>query len=74
MDDLTPTDHEIRAAIRKAIQAQKVTQNELAQRLGVKQPSVADLLSGRRGRVPQSLVDLLEVLGLELMVQPKGRQ
>jgi len=49
----------------------RLTQQELAQRLGIKQPSVADLLSGRRGQVPQSLIDLLDALDLEIVIRPK---
>jgi len=45
----------------------------LAQKLGIKQPGVADLISGKRGKIPQSLVDLLDALGLEIVIQPKQR-
>ncbi|AWN24677.1 XRE family transcriptional regulator [Deinococcus irradiatisoli] len=49
----------------------RLTQADLALKLGIKQPSVAELLGGRRGRIPQSLIDLLDALDLELVVQPK---
>ena len=48
-----------------------LTQAALAKRLGIKQPSVADILSGRRGRQPESLLNLLDAAGLELTIQPK---
>lgn len=51
---------------------QKLTQKELADKLGIKQPSVADVIGGRRGRVPQSLIDILEALGLELTARKKS--
>lgn len=49
-----------------------LTQAALAERLGVKQPSVADILTGRRGRQPESLLNLLDAVGLELPIQPKS--
>lgn len=54
------------------MQEEGVTQAALAERLGVKQPSVADILSGRRGRQPESLLNLLGALGLELTVTLKA--
>ncbi len=48
-----------------------LTQAALAERLGIKQPSVADILTGRRGRQPESLLNLLDAAGLELTIQPK---
>lgn len=73
--DLSPTDQRIRNQIRERLfqMDPRLTQQELAQKLGVKQPSVADLLSGRRGQVPQSLIDLLDVLDMEIAVQPKQK-
>ena len=50
---------------------QGVTQAELAERLGVKQPSVAQVLSPNAAKIPQSLIDVLNELGLELVVKPK---
>ena len=58
----------IRARVRQEMTRQGITQHELARRLGIKQPSVAQLLSGKRGTVPESLLDLLGALGLTLDV------
>lgn len=69
---MNPTDEHIRRVMRDAIRTQKLTQLQLAERLEVKQPSVAAVLSGKRGTIPQSLVDVLDVLGLELIAVPKG--
>ncbi|MBB5234513.1 helix-turn-helix domain-containing protein [Deinococcus budaensis] len=70
---LSPTDQRIRDALRAAMDGSspRVTQQALADRLGVSQPAVAAMLAGRRGQVPQSLIDMLEALGLEIVVQPK---
>lgn len=45
-----------------------MTHAQLASRLGIKQPSVTQLLNGTYGNIPQSLLKALDALGLELMV------
>lgn len=57
--------------MRQVMAEKNLTQVELAKRLGVKQPSIAAILSGKRGTIPQSLLDLLDALDLELNAQPK---
>ncbi|WP_345465482.1 helix-turn-helix domain-containing protein [Deinococcus carri] len=71
---LSPTDLRIREAIRAAMEAEspRLTQQALADRLSISQPAVAALLAGRRGQIPQSLVDLLDALGLEITLQPRS--
>ncbi|WP_245808585.1 helix-turn-helix domain-containing protein [Deinococcus hopiensis] len=69
---MNPTDEQIRTALRAAMAARNVTQAELARRLEVKQPSVAAILSGKRGSIPQSLLDVLEALDLELTAHPRS--
>jgi transcriptional regulator with XRE-family HTH domain len=64
-------DRVIREAVKRAMRERGITQVELAKRLGIKQPSVADLISGRRGKQPQSLLDMLDALSLELTVKEK---
>jgi len=68
---MNETDQTIRQAIREAMLSQGLTQAELAQKLGVKQPSVAQLISGKYGAVPASLLNALDALGLEIVIQPK---
>lgn len=58
----------IREAMKAALQRRGLTQAQLASRLGIKQPSVTQLLSGTYGKVPQSLLHALDELGLELQV------
>lgn len=65
------TDEQIRDAIRQQMVKRKITAAELARRLNVKHQSVTPLLNGERGKIPQSLIDALEALDLELVVQPK---
>ncbi|WP_420597025.1 XRE family transcriptional regulator [Deinococcus sp.] len=71
---MNAADEKIRAAIRAAMAEKQLTQFEVAQRLGVKQPSVAAILSGKRGRVPQSLLDMLTALDLRLTVEAGGER
>ncbi|MFC4637019.1 helix-turn-helix domain-containing protein [Deinococcus hohokamensis] len=71
--DLTPTDQRIRDAVKDAMkQEPRVTQAALAERLGTSQPAVAALVNGSRGQIPQSLINLLDALGLEIVVQRKS--
>lgn len=73
-ESLAPTDQRIRDAVRTVMDGSpKVTQTALAERMGITQPAVAGLVSGRRGLIPQSLINLLDALGLELVVQPKAK-
>ncbi len=72
MNELTDADKTIRDTMKRVMHEEGLTQAALAERLGVKQPSVADILSGRRGRQPESLLNLLDALGLELTVTPKA--
>lgn len=72
--DLSPTDQRIRDAVREAMKGEpRITQAALAQRLGTSQPAIAALVNGSRGQVPQSLINLLDALDLELHVRPKER-
>jgi transcriptional regulator with XRE-family HTH domain len=59
-------DQRIRDRIRAEMTAQGLTQVELARRLGIRPPSLSQVLSGSRGRVPQSLLDVLDELGLTI--------
>jgi predicted transcriptional regulator len=68
------TDERIRLAMREAMNEKGLTQQDLADLLGVKQPSVAQLIAGKYGAIPQSLLNALEVLDLELVVQTKKKR
>jgi transcriptional regulator with XRE-family HTH domain len=65
------TDELIRQRIQARIQERGLTQAELARQLGIKPPSLAQILSGRRGRVPESLLNVLQALDLHLDAHPK---
>ena len=61
----------IRQQIRGEMARQNITQAELARRLGVKPPSLSQILSGKRGTMPESLMDVLTALGLTLEAVPQ---
>jgi predicted transcriptional regulator len=63
------TDNAIRRAVVEEMARQGITQTALAERMGVTRSHVSQMLSGYRGKVPESLVELLAALGLELTVK-----
>jgi transcriptional regulator with XRE-family HTH domain len=65
------TDAKIRAEIDRVMHEKRMTQAQLARKLGVKPQSVYPVLRGARGKQPQSLLDILDALDLELTVKPK---
>lgn len=62
----------IREAMKAAVRRRGLTHAQLANRLGIKQPSVTQLLNGSYGKVPQSLLEALDALGLEIQVVESG--
>ncbi|MDL2342533.1 XRE family transcriptional regulator [Deinococcus sp. MIMF12] len=74
MELLSPTEQGLKNALESARQAKGFTHAALAQKLGIKPPSVTAVLTRKRGLIPQSLLDVLDALDLELIVQPKERQ
>lgn len=65
------TDAKIREAMRAELQRRTWPQQKLADHLGVSKSSMAQLLSGSYGKIPPSLLQALDALGLELTVQRK---
>lgn len=59
--------------MREALKSRGWTQARLADQLGVHTSAVAQILNGHYGKIPQSLLDALEALDLELTVQPKSK-
>lgn len=56
------------------MKSKKISQKELAARLGTTQPSLARLLSDGSGRTPNLLQRVLADLGLELTTRPVTRR
>lgn len=65
-------DTQLRQQMREEMRRQGLTQAELARRLGVQPPTVAQVVNGRRGHIPRSLVQILDELGLTLTAIPKA--
>lgn len=63
-------DKEIRQEIRVEMARRGVSQRELARRLGVTPSALSQVVSGTRGTIPQSLLDVLAALGLTLKAVP----
>lgn len=68
---MTGMNPKVREAVRQTLKARDLTQAEIAEQIGLKQPDVARLLNGRVGRVPENWQKLLDALGLELVAVPK---
>ena len=57
---------EIRATIRETMRRQGLTQIELARQLKISPPALSQVLSGKRGTMPESLLAVLNALNLTL--------
>lgn len=68
---MTETDRQIRLAIKHRIVDLGITQQEVADRLGIRKQAVSATILGKRGLLPKSLLELLDALGLELVAVPK---
>ena len=62
----------MREYVRQHMKQNGITQETLAKKLGITQGAVSQVLGGR-GAVPKSFTDLLDAVGLELVLRPKGR-
>ena len=62
---------EVREAVRQTMKQRELTQSELAQRLGMTQPALAKMLTGRTGQVPESWQKVLDELGKKHHDNPK---
>lgn len=63
---------ELGAALRRRRRALKLSQAQVAERAGVKQSTVSSAEAGGPGTKLQTLIDLMAVLELELVVQPRS--
>ena len=57
--------------MRQALKDKGWTQQQLADHLGVSKSAIAQLLSGAYGKVPGSLLEAADALGLEIVARPK---
>lgn len=61
-----------REAAKKRMEDLGETQAEIARKLGIKRQYLWRMLNERVGEVPDKWVKLLDVLGLEIVIQPKN--
>ena len=62
------TDDEIRQVVLEHMRNQNVTKADVARQLGVTHQAVSSVLSGRSGKIPSSLSNVLAAVGLQLVV------
>ena len=66
-------EYEFRSALIGARLQAKLTQAQLAERMGIKQSAIARLESGRQMPTLTTLLKLSEVLGVDFTVTPGGK-
>ncbi len=59
-------------AVKTKMQADGITQTALAERMGIERTNLVRIVNGHIGTVPKRWQQLLDELGLELVVVPKG--
>lgn len=62
----------VRQKVREVMSSKEISTYKLAELAEMSQPNVARALSGRSGSVPTTWQRILDALGLELVVVPKG--
>ena len=62
----------LRAELRAEIARRRIKQVDLAKELGVSRTHLSNMLNGQRGELPDTWARLLDRLGLELALRPKG--
>jgi ribosome-binding protein aMBF1 (putative translation factor) len=65
-------DKKIRQAIEARMNKVGLSNAELARKMKVSPQAVGQIINGQRGRIPDSLNDLLKAIGLELVVKAKS--
>ncbi|WP_293909898.1 helix-turn-helix transcriptional regulator [Deinococcus sp.] len=61
----------IREQVKQEMKRRGLSQIELARQLGITPPALSQVLSGKRGTMPGSLMDVLHALGLTLEAVPQ---
>lgn len=65
------TDNEIHKAVLEHMRSHNITKADVARQLGVSHQAVSGVLTGKSGKVPSSLRNILTAVGLQLVVAPK---
>ena len=62
------TDDEIRKVVLEHMRSHNITKADVARQLGVSHQAVSSVLSGKSGKIPSSLSNILTAVGLQLVV------
>jgi transcriptional regulator with XRE-family HTH domain len=62
---------ELRSTVQEAIWAGGIEQAELARRAGMSEAMISRFLRGERGLSPGAIDEVLNVLGLEIVIRPR---
>lgn len=65
------TEARLRAQLEHERKRLGLTHAEIARRLGISPPAVTRVLTRKGAVIPQSLIDVLDVLGLQVTLEPK---
>lgn len=63
---------DIRQAVRIELVKRKMTQGALAEQAGITPQHLSRMMQGSTSNVPESWQHVFDVLGLEIIVKPKG--
>lgn len=64
---------EIRHAVKAALVQRRLTQGQLAERIGITPQHLSRMMQGQRSNVPEAWQKVFDELGLELTVRPARR-
>lgn len=65
---------EIRQAVKEAMKEKGLSQEALAQSIDINRVYITRMLSGRASDAPKNWQKVLDALGLELTIRPKGQK
>ena len=73
MEQLVRTVDQIGTAVRRRRKLSKLSQDQLSERIGVRQATVSSLESGDRSARLNTLLDVLTALDLELVIRDRTK-
>ena len=73
MNQSARTPKQIGAIIRRARRCAKLTQTDLGKRIGLRQATISKLEAGEPATRLSTLLDALTALGLEIIIDKRGR-
>ena len=68
------THYKLILALKKEVEYKGITQNDIAEKLGIKQANISLILSGKRVPRIDTFNNIAEILNLELVVEKKKQK